>query len=200
MNLSRRLLLALPAIAAFPRLSIAALSERSIGNADAPVTITEFYSLTCPHCARFSRDTMPQVMAELIKPGKLRMVFRDFPLDQVALKAALVARALPPQRYEPFIAALLASQDRWLYARGVDSVAELAKMAALAGMPRATFDGAIADKAAGEAIIADQADAEKTLGVDSTPTFIINGPKAHDRKESGERSFTEFAQFVTDAM
>jgi protein-disulfide isomerase len=204
MFLSRRILLtapllAAPLLAAMSRPSFAALSQRSVGSADAPVTITEFYSLTCPHCARFARDSMPQIHEELIKPGKLRMVFRDFPLDQIALAAALVARALPPERYEPFISALLASQDRWLYARGVNSMAELAKMAALAGMSRAMFDAVTTDKAAGNAILADQADAEKTLGVDSTPTFIINGPKAHDRKEAGERSFSEFARFVTEA-
>jgi hypothetical protein len=199
MTLSRRLLLATPMLAALPAPSFAALSERSIGNPSAPVTITEFYSLTCPHCARFSRDTMPQVQAELIKPGKLRMVFRDFPLDRVALSAALAARALPLERYEPFITALLASQDRWLYARGVNQMDELAKMAALAGLSRAAFDRAVGDKDAQAEIIADQTEAEKNFGVDSTPSFIVNGPKAQNRKVSGELSFTEFAKLVADA-
>ena len=76
----------------------------------------------------------------LIDTGKVRYIFRDFPLDQVALTAAMVARALPPERYEPFILALFASQDRWAFARGVNSTEELAKMAALAGMPRDVFD------------------------------------------------------------
>lgn len=204
MPLSRRLLFAAPLVApmltALPRSSFAALSERSAGSADAPVTITEFYSLTCPHCARFQRDTMPQVKEELIKPGKLRMIYRDFPLDRVALSAALAARALPVERYEPFIAALLASQDRWLYARGVNQMEELAKMAALAGLSRAAFDKAVGDQEAQAAILADQAEAEKNFGVDSTPSFIINGPKVKNRKESGERTFAEFARFVADAM
>jgi protein-disulfide isomerase len=117
----------------------ARLTERSLGSASAPVTVTEYFSLTCPHCARFARDVLPRVQKELIDTGKLRWVFRDYPLDQVALTAAMIARTLPASRYEPFVDALLASQDRWAFARGVNSTDELAKMAALAGMSRATF-------------------------------------------------------------
>src|SRR5258708_7758038 len=115
------------------------MAERAIGSADAKVVVREFFSLTCPHCAAFHRDTMPRVHKDLIDTGKLRMIFHDFPLDQLALTAAAVARSLPPERYEPFAAALLASQDRWAFARGVNATEEMWKMAALAGMPRATF-------------------------------------------------------------
>ena len=76
---------------------------------------------------------------------------------------------------------------------------ELAKMAALAGLSRAAFDRAVGDKDAQAEIIADQTEAEKNLGVDSTPSFIVNGPKAQNRKVSGELSFTEFAKLVADA-
>ena len=79
--------------------------------------------------------------------GKLRMVWRDFPLDQLALAAAAVARALPPERYEGFIGALFSTQDRWAFARGADNLAEIAKIAALAGMSRAEVDAALADQA-----------------------------------------------------
>ena len=103
------------------------LTERSIGKPDAQVTVTEWFSLTCTHCAHFAHDTMPQIKSDLIDTGKLRYVFHDFPLDQVALTAAMVARALPPERYEPFIAALFASQDRWAFARGVNTTEELAR-------------------------------------------------------------------------
>ncbi len=105
----------------------------------------EFFSLTCTHCAAFSRMTMPQVEKELIEPGKVRFVYHDFPLDQVALTAAMVARYLPPSQYYPFVSALFASQDRWAFARGVNNTDEIWKLAALAGMSRPTFDQAIAD-------------------------------------------------------
>ncbi len=88
---------------------------------------------------------MPLVEKDLIAPGRLRFVFRDFPLDQVALTAAMVARSLPPAQYHPFVTALLANQDRWAFARGINSTEEMWKMAALAGMGRDTFDRAIAD-------------------------------------------------------
>lgn len=175
------------------------LTERSLGRADAPVTVAEYFSLTCPHCARFARDVLPQIQKELIDTGKLRWVFRDYPLDQVALTAAMIARTLPADRYAPFVAALLASQDRWAFARDVNSTDELAKMAALAGMPRATFNATIKDEGLRNALVQAQADDSKTYNIDSTPTFIINGPHAKDRHESGEKSFDEFARLVAEA-
>src|SRR3978361_954378 len=123
------------------------MAERSLGSDDAKVVVTEWFSLTCTHCAAFQKETFGQVRAKLIDTGRLRYVWRDFPLDPIPLTAAMVARALPPERYEPFITALLASQDRWAFARGVNSTEELAKFAALAGLSRARFNAAIGDAA-----------------------------------------------------
>ena len=120
-------------------------TTRSVGSPSAKVTVNEFFSLTCTHCAAFSRETMPQVEKDLIQPGKVRFVYHDFPLDQVALAAAMIARYLPPERYYPFVTALFANQDRWAFARGINTTDELWKMAALAGMSRPTFDQALAD-------------------------------------------------------
>ena len=120
-------------------------AERSLGDPAAKVTVQEFFSLTCTHCAAFAQETMPEVEKELIAPGKVRFVYHDFPLDQVALTAAMVARYLPPAQVLPVRQALFASQDRWAFARGVNTTDELWKLAALAGMSRATFDQAIAD-------------------------------------------------------
>ncbi len=207
MPISRRLLLLAPALAlAAARLTPPAfaaddprMAERAIGKPDAPVTITEFFSLTCPHCAAFSRDVLPRIRKELIDTGKARMVFGDFPLDQLALTAAMVAHALPPDRYEPFCAALLASQNRWAFALGVNSTEELAKMAALAGMSRQQFDATIADDKLKTEILEAQSQAEKTYQVDSTPTFIFNGPGAKNEHVAGEKSFDEFASLVAKA-
>ncbi len=153
----------------------ARMADRSMGPADAKVQVVEWFSLTCTHCAAFQRETFPQVRAKLIDAGRIRYTWRDYPLDQVALTAAMVARALPVERYEPFISALLASQDRWAFARGVNSTDELAKYAALAGMSRETFNSAIGDAGLKRAILTAQEDAEKTMSVTSTPSFIING-------------------------
>jgi protein-disulfide isomerase len=216
MTLPRRSLLTL-AGAALPGLALTSLARaqgsvqggapqvadpfapRAIGSKDAPVQVTEWFSLTCPHCARFAQETFPQVKAKLVDPGKLRYVFGDFPLDQVALMAAMVARSLPPDRYEPFVMTLFATQDRWAFARDVNSTEELAKYAALAGMPRQDFDKAIANTQLRDAILKAQDQAEKQFGVDSTPTFIFDGPKAKQLKQAGEMGFDTFAGLVTKA-
>lgn len=209
MTLSRRTLLAVPALV-LPAVVAARgaradtpatgpMSERGLGDPTAAVVVTEWFSLTCPHCAAFANQALPQIKDELIKTGKARIIFRDFPLDQVALTAAMVARSLPPERYEPFIDALFASQDRWAFARGVNSTEELAKMAALAGLPRAAFDAAIGNASLKTAILAGQDEAEKVYQVDSTPTFIFNGPKAKNRREPGGQSPVAFARIVSEA-
>ena len=203
MTVSRRtVLLAAPALALAPTLARAdddpRMAPRFVGSETAPVTVTEWFSLTCPHCARFARDSLPQIHKDLIETGKLRYSYGDFPLDQVALTGAMIARTLPPARYEPFILALLASQDRWAFARGVNNTEEIFKMAALAGMSRQTFDTTIADTKLRDAILAAQDTAQKTYHVDSTPTFIFDGPTQKGRHASGEMSFDAFAQVVKE--
>jgi protein-disulfide isomerase len=176
------------------------LTERSIGRADAKVTVHEFYSLTCPHCASFHKESMPEIRKELIDTGRIRMVFHDFPLDKLALTAAVIARYLPAERYEPFIGALLSSQERWIYARPPSTPTdEIWKLAALAGLSRANFDAALADQATSNALLAMQDKDAKTYQIDSTPSFIFQGPKVASRRESGARSYADFAKLVAEA-
>ncbi len=167
------------------------MADRAAGSADAKIVVQEWFSLTCSHCAEFQKTTFPQVKKDLIDSGRVRYVWHDYPLDQVALTAAMVARALPPERYEPFITTLLLTQDRWAFTRGVNSTEELAKIAALAGMPRQTFDTTIADQDLRKAILSRQEDAEQKLKIDSTPSFIING-----RLISGAIGYPAFLQAV----
>lgn len=178
-----------PARAEDPR-----LAERAIGKPAAKVQVIECFSLTCTHCAAFAQETFPQVKAKLIDTGKIHYIFHDFPLDQVALTAAMVARALPAERYEPFIGALFASQDRWAFAQGVNSTDEIWKMAALAGMSRATFDATIADTPFRDAILAAQKVDAAKWNIDSTPSFVING-----EKHAGEMDYATFAKLIPDA-
>jgi protein-disulfide isomerase len=175
------------------------LAERALGKPDAPVSVIEFFSLTCPHCADFQRETFPRVKTNLIDPGKLYYTFWDFPLNRLDVTATMIARSLPPGRYEPFIGALLASQDRWAYARGVNPIDELGKMAALAGMSSAEFNKAAADNDLRDWILKRQDDAVKKYGVDSTPTFVFNGKAEKDHRESGAIGYDAFAQAVASA-
>ncbi len=184
-----------PVVAALPPTD-PRVTERALGRADTTTAVHEFFSLTCPHCAAFARESFPGIRAKLIDTGKIRYVFHDFPLDQVALTAAMVARSLPPDRYEPFVSALLASQDRWAFARGVNSNEELAKMAALAGMSRATFDATVADTALRTALLQMQDQAVKEYKVDATPYFVFAGPGGKTSNESGEKSYDQFAASV----
>jgi protein-disulfide isomerase len=168
-------------------------AERSIGNADAKATVTEFFSLTCSHCAAFAAETMTKIKSDLIDTGKVRWVFNDYPLDQIALLAAQVARYLPVDRYEPFVDALFATQDRWAFARDANHTEEIWKTAGLAGMSRATFDKAIADDDLKNWILKQQQAAQDKWKIDSTPSFVINGTKY-----AGEMSFDAFRKLIPD--
>jgi len=200
MLLTRRILLCTATAGALaPSLALGAAisqkTDRTVGQHDAKVTVQEFFSLTCTHCADFANQTFPQVRKQLIDSGKVFWVFRDFPLDQVALLAAQIARYLPPERYEPFVLALFANQDRWAFAEGVNSKDELWKTAALAGMSRATFDEAVADTGLRDWILQQRSDAQKQWSIDSTPSFVING-----QKYAGEMPFSAFAKLIPDAQ
>jgi protein-disulfide isomerase len=168
-------------------------AERSIGKADAKYTVNEYFSLTCSHCAAFAAETMPKVKSDFIATGKVRWVFHDYPLDQIALLAAQVARYLPVDRYEPFVDALFATQDRWAFARDANHTEELWKTAGLAGMSRATFDKAVADDELKNWIVQQRQIATDKWQVDSTPSFVINGTKY-----AGEMNIDAFRKLVPD--
>ncbi len=173
-------------------------SVRSLGNPDAPVKIFEYFSLNCPHCAEFATHALPKVIETYVKPGKVYYVFKDFPLNEDALWAAQIARALPAKAYFPFISELFRTQDEWAYAPELKTPKDyqnaLFRYAALAGMDRATFDAAIANKKLRAFVLNELNGAEKTYKVNSTPTFIING-----RKREGAVSFDTFSSWLKAA-
>ncbi len=176
------------------------MGQRAVGNPKARVVVHEWFSLTCTHCARFARDVFPEVKAKLIDTGRVFYVFKDFPLDQVALAAAQVARSLPPERYEPFVLALLSSQDRWAFGQNVDPQAELQKMAALAGMPKATFDAAINDQTLKRDILAEQDRGATKYKINATPTFVFGTQATPDESTfAGEMDYDAFLKRVTAA-
>lgn len=188
----RTLLAAAGALTAAPALAQTTdprLGERAMGRDDAPMTVIEFFSLTCSHCGAFHRDTWPQVRSQLVETGRVRMVWWDFPLDQVALRAAAVARSFPAERYEAFLSALFSTQDRWAYARGVDHKAEIGRIATLAGMSPAAFEAAWGDDDLARAILAQRQQAERQYNIQATPSFVFG-----HRVVSGAISFDRFAR------
>jgi protein-disulfide isomerase len=170
------------------------MAARSLGKPDAKIVVQEWFSLTCTHCARFSQVVFPEVKAKLIDTGRIRYVFCDFPLDQVALTAVMVARALPAERYVPFVESLFASQDRWAFSQSNDPQVELAQMAALAGMPHDVFQKTIDDQGLRQAILDEQNVGQATYKIDSTPSFIFGKTLF-----SGEMEYDTFAKKVTEA-
>ena len=149
--------------------------DRMLGKADAPITIIEFFSLTCPHCADFSQHTFPKLKTEWIDTGRAKLVYRDYPLDRNALKAALIARCGPPERYPAFVETLFQQQQVW--AAQPDPVPALRKIAKLGGISDEQVDKCLADDALSKTIVAGEFEAQKKYGVESTPTFFINGKK-----------------------
>jgi len=166
-------------------------AERFVGKPDAKVVVGEYFSLTCTHCAAFAAGTFPDIKKNLIDTGAVRWVFHDYPLDQVALQASMVARYLPVDRYEPFINALFSTQNRWAFSRGNNTTDELWKMAGLAGMSRATFDKAIGDTGLRDWIVQQQKADTDQWKIDSTPSFVIN-----NQKYAGEMSYDAFRKLI----
>jgi protein-disulfide isomerase len=169
-------------------------NDRILGDAAAPVTIFEYSSLTCPHCAAFHSATLPQVTSEWLDTGKARLVFRHYPLDGLALRAALVADCLSSDKaFFAFINVLFEQQSQW--ARASDPLAELGKLARLAGVGQAQFEACLQNQEQMDAIIARMQEAQETVELRSTPTFVVNG-----RKVEGALEYSEFATILEKAL
>jgi protein-disulfide isomerase len=166
--------------------------ERVLGDANAPVAIIEYSSLTCPHCAHFHTDTLPQLKKDFIDSGKARLVVRDFPLDQLALAAALIARSAPKDMFFPYIEALFAHQEMW--ARAENPAEALTQLAVLAGMPPETVETALKNKDLLQAIVDVRSAGHDAYGIDSTPSFVVDGVK-----HSGALSYEVFADLINKA-
>ena len=149
--------------------------DRILGNPEAPITIVEYASLTCPHCAHFANDVLPELKKEWIDTGKARLVLRDFPLDEPALRAAMIARCAPPERYYAFADTFFAAQEKWV--RSGDYREALARLAKLGGMGQAEFDTCIKNTDLENKIVEGRLKATQELDVNSTPTFFVNGSK-----------------------
>ncbi|MBV6633616.1 MAG: DsbA family protein [Alphaproteobacteria bacterium] len=148
------------------------LDERVLGDPDAPVTLFEYSSMTCPHCAAFHSDTLPKLKRDYIDTGKVKIVYRDYPFDGVALRASMLARCVPPARYFDFIDVLFKNQQRW--ARSRNPEAALRTFGQLVGLDAAAVDACLANDELQEMILKTQLEAQERFNVRSTPTFIIN--------------------------
>jgi protein-disulfide isomerase len=149
--------------------------DRVLGQADAPITIVEYASMTCPHCAHFTNDVLPELKQKWIETGKAKLVMRPFPLDQVALRAEMLARCLPPERYYPMIETLFKTQEKWAVAQ--DWRPALERTARLAGVSKKEFDACLGNKGLEDEIVQSRLTASTQLDVNGTPTIFVNGKK-----------------------
>jgi protein-disulfide isomerase len=185
-----RLAVVLLVLAVAPRLALAVdLGEPAIGDANAPVTIIEYSSLTCPHCAAFHANTLPELKKRYIDTGKVRLVLRDFPLDQMALKAAVIAHCAGPQRQPQFVEVFFAQQASW--ARAADPEKALRQLAQLGGLGGDQIDACLADKALEEAVLQARLEGQQQFKIESTPSFIIDG-----KTYAGDQSADKFAELI----
>ncbi len=147
-------------------------SDHVLGDPNAPITLIEYASLTCPHCAHFSVTVLPELKKKWIDTGKVKLIYRDFPLDQTALKAAQLAECAGKDKYFGVIDMTFETQPKW--ATASDPIAELSKSLRIAGMGDAEVKACLANDAVANGVVADYRGGE-TLGVNSTPTLFING-------------------------
>ncbi|MGQ0580533.1 MAG: DsbA family protein [Reyranella sp.] len=146
--------------------------DHVLGDPKAPVTIIEYASLTCSHCAHFHTQILPDLKKKWIDTGKVNLVYRDFPLDQVAVKAAQIAECAGKDKYFGVLDIIFRGQPQW--ATGADPLAELAKPLRIAGLGEAEIKACLANDAMVNAVLNDYRSGD-TLGVNSTPTLFIGG-------------------------
>ncbi|WP_306027113.1 DsbA family protein [Stappia sp. MMSF_3263] len=151
------------------------LPEKVLGEEGAPLTIVEYASMTCGHCANFHKATYPHLKKEYIETGKARFIFREFPLDPVAAAAFMLARSVPEEKYFDVIDVMFAEQRNWAFSN--DPYNSLLNFAKQIGFTQESFEKTLTDQALLDGINATRDRASSDFGVNSTPTFFFNGNK-----------------------
>ena len=151
------------------------LPDIVLGKPDAPVTVIEYASMTCPHCAHFSKTTFPDLKTKYIDTGKVRFIFREFPLDELAAAAAMLARCIDKTNGEKAMAVievLFASQEKWAVRNPLPQLQQITRQA---GMSQQAFDECLKDQTLYNNVLAMRERASKEYKVESTPTLFVNG-------------------------
>ena len=151
------------------------VSERILGNQNALVEVIEYASLTCPHCAAFHNGPWPTLKKEFLDTGKIKLIYRDFPTDQLALAASMIAKCAPESRYFSLIKLMFRTQDKWRKSRNPREA--LSTIGRLAGMSQATIDACMNNQAVLDGVLKQREEGIKKFNIDATPTLIVNGEK-----------------------
>jgi protein-disulfide isomerase len=171
------------------------LPDMALGPANATVTVTEYASMTCPHCAAFAETVFPKIKSEYIDSGKVRYVFREFPLDIKAAAGSMLARCIAKEdsgKYFAVIDMLFKQQNDWVMKNTTETLTRIGKQA---GLSQQAVETCLKDQTLLDKIAADQKFASEVLKVNSTPTFFINGEMI-----KGETSFEEFDKKIKSLL
>jgi protein-disulfide isomerase len=152
------------------------LPDLALGPADAKVTVVEYASMTCGHCAQFTTDVWPKFKDKYVATNKVRYVFREFPLDNLAAAASMLARCTGNDKAFPLIEVLFEKQKDWAFGEG-NPVPRLFEIAKQAGFTQESFDKCLTDQKLLDEITAGRTRASDVFGVSATPTFYVNGKK-----------------------
>jgi protein-disulfide isomerase len=159
------------------------------GNPKAKVTVVEFASLTCPHCARFQRDVYPEIKKNYIDTGKIRYVYKDYPLDELALVGAVLARCAPADQGLKLVDTMFKNQDEW--AQAEKPIVPLKGYAQLAGMSGADVDACFKNRELLQTVKDEYTKATTLYQVQTTPTFFIG-----DEKIEGGRLYDDISKAI----
>lgn len=152
------------------------LPDVALGPPEAKVTVVEYASMTCGHCSKFHADVFPKLKEKYIDTGKVRFIMREFPLDNLAAAASMLARCAPENKVYPMMDMLFKTQPEWAYVQG-NPVPKLFEIAKQAGFTQESFDKCLTDQKLLDAINATRQRASEKFGVNATPTFFINGKR-----------------------
>lgn len=166
-----------------------------LGDAAAPVTVIEYASFTCPHCAAFHVDTWPQFKAEYVDTGKVRFILREVYFDREGLWASMAARCGGAGAFYPMADQLMKKQRVWAKAARGNNRDEIRKIGRLNGLSTAQLDACFSDQEYTRALVEAYQSNAAADGVNSTPTFIINGAK-----HEGNMPFDQLAALVDAAL
>lgn len=147
--------------------------EFILGNIDAPITMIEYASLSCPHCAAFHVKKLPIIKEEYIDTGKVKLIFRDFPLNLPALQASMVTHCVGEELYFKYLNALFSLQRSWVKKDGAKD--HLFKIVQNGGMTEDEFNSCLSNKELENKILTHQLEAHQQFKIKTTPSFVING-------------------------
>jgi protein-disulfide isomerase len=169
--------------------------EMSMGSEDAPVTLIEYASFTCPHCADFQQSVMPQIRENYIEPGKVKLIFREVYFDRAGLWASMIARCAPKDRYFGIVDVLYERQRDWAITSAPEELMDkLYAIGRQAGLTDEEMNACMSDRAFAEALVAEYQKNAAADQIDATPSFILNGTK------ESNMSYPEFAEKLDAAL